>query len=429
MQTITIEPLRWQEELSRISVCLNAGHPSVYYQVVSPRIVETICIGRPVEEVPRIVSMPAPAHHLAAALALDQYFQAEPPPSAQKMRAALLQAHYCSAHLRKLYFLMTSRLNPFDDFRTTTHKGSQTARHLLEATARHIALAREAEDILGGRHDHPLTPVAGGVSRYPGESHCARLQQICNGLLPFAGRMAQFIRADILAGEGMLSRWSDRSIPALAGLHLSDGNQLTLTHPDGAAQHFEADRMGDLIALRQVAWTHQPFAFIKEKGWRGIDDTQSLFHVGPLARFNAAQPAATPLAEQERRRMIECIGAPPVYKLTAAFAALAVELVQAVETLQSLSQWENFSAAPLRTIPAGRRGVARAALETPQGAVWHHYEVDAADIVRSVTLIDSCAANNALKSLWAAQIIGAALGRNERPDVMKQDVALGLLPF
>ena len=79
MQTITLEPLRWQEDPSRITVHANNSHLAVYYQVTSHNSVEAICCGRPVEELPRILPILAPAHHLTAALALDRLFQVDPP--------------------------------------------------------------------------------------------------------------------------------------------------------------------------------------------------------------------------------------------------------------------------------------------------------------------------------------------------------------
>mgnify|MGYP000623912120 CR=1 FL=1 len=108
----------------------------------------------------------APSHHLAAALALDRLFQVDPPELAQNMRRALLQAQYCSAHLRQIYFLLTSRQDPFADYHTAGRGGSpqKASKRVLERIMYHAALAQEAEDILGGRREHPLSAVAGGVS-------------------------------------------------------------------------------------------------------------------------------------------------------------------------------------------------------------------------------------------------------------------------
>ena len=69
MATITLEPLRWQDEPARITIHQNGSQPEVYFQILSPKPVEALCCKRPVEELPRILPMLAPAHHLAGALA------------------------------------------------------------------------------------------------------------------------------------------------------------------------------------------------------------------------------------------------------------------------------------------------------------------------------------------------------------------------
>ena len=432
MQTITLEPLRWQENPSRITVHVNDAHTAVYYQVTNPRSAERICCGRPVEELPRILPMLAPSHHLTAALALDRLFQVDPPELAQNMRAALLQAQYYTAHLRKFFFLMTRFQDPFTSFRVSDcnmHQPKISIR-LVEKIMHHAALSQEVEDILGGRHDHPLTAVAGGVCRYLKEEHYQRLAEICNALLPFACELAELTRTEFLTDGGILSQWTDFDIPALAGLYLDDSGKATLTHPDGSGtQQYNADQLGDIIALQQEEWTYLPFAYLKEQGWQGLEQADSFFFVGPLARFNTGQPAVTPLAEEERQRMMESVGPPPVYKVTAAFGALAVELIQAAETLQSLSSPDKLAGPALRTIPSAKAGSTWAALETPQGLTWHQYQVDDEGIVQAAAIIDTHAANNALKSLLAAKLVGAALERKEKPDAIKENLAVALLPL
>jgi F420-non-reducing hydrogenase large subunit len=432
MQTITLEPLRWQDDPSRITVRANDSHVDVYYQVTRPNSVETICCGRPVEELPRILPMLAPAHHLTAALALDRLFQVEPPELAQNMRTALLQAQYYAAHLRKIFFLLTSCQDPFADYHMVS-RGAQTpkvSKRVLERVMHHAALAQEAEDILGGRRDHPLSAVAGGVTRYLKEDHYRRLAEIGDTLLPFAQELAELMRTEILAEGGMLAPWADVEIPALPGLHMAGVDQPTLTDPKGGgAQQLNGEQLGDTIAMQEENWTYQPFAYIQSKGWQGLEQAQGLFHVGPLARFNSGQEAATPLAEEERQRIIECLGAPPSFKLNAAFGAMTVELVQAAELLQIHGNQEKLTGPALRNIPKTKGTSTWAALEAPQGLTWHQYTVDDDGIVQSVRIIDAHTANNGMKCLLAKQLVTAAMERKESPAAMKERVSVALLPF
>lgn len=431
MQTITLEPLRWQDDPSRITVRANDSNVEVYYQVTSPKSVEAICCGRPAEELPRILPILAPAHHLTAALALDRLFQVEPPELAQNMRTALLQAQYYANHLRKIFFLLTSNQDPFADFHTARRDAMppKVSKRVLERIMHHAALAQEAEDILGGRRDHPISVVAGGVSRYLKEGHYDRLAEISDALLPFAQELAELMRTEIIADGGMLAPWADIEIPALPGLCLTAGDQPTLSDPKGGAQQLNGEQLGDTIALQEEKWTYQPFAYIQSKGWQGIEQSQGLFHVGPLARFNSGQEAATPMAEEERQRIIECLGAPPSFKLSAAFGAMVVEVMQAAELLQIHGSKESLTGPVLRNIPNSRGTSTWAALEAPQGLMWHQYEVDDDGIVQSVRIIDAHTANNGMKCLLAKQLVTAAMERKQSPAAMKERASVALLPF
>jgi coenzyme F420-reducing hydrogenase alpha subunit len=434
MQTITIEPLRWQEDPSRITIHANDSQLAVYYQVTSPKSVAAVCCGRPVEELPRLLPILAPSHHLAAALALDRLFAVDPPELAQNMRAGLLQAQYCSSHLRQIFFLLTSRQDPFSGFHDSRRRVSSAriSQRMPERIMHHAALAQEAEDILGGRHDHPLTAVAGGVSRFLKDGYYERLADLSASLLNFSLELAEFMRSDILSAEGLLSPWSNVELPTLPGLCLSVDGQPSLCDPAGGSRKpFDADQLGAAVDLQQEAWSYQPFAYLKEKEWKGVDASDGFFLVGPLARFNAAQTASTPLAEEERQRMIECLGTPPVYRLPAAFGAMTIELVQAAEMLQALSSVEKLTGPALRTIPdgIGQQRSTWAALEGPRGLTWHQYQVDDNGIVENVTVLDARAANNAFKCRLAKQIVGAALARDEKPAVIKDHVSVALLPF
>ena len=114
---------------------------------------------------------------------------------------------------------MTSCQDPFADFHSIAPGISRPliSKRVLENIMHHAALAQEAENILGGRHDHPLTATAGGVSRYLKEGHYQRLTDICGVLVPYAQELADFMRREILSDGGMLAAWATIDIPALAG--------------------------------------------------------------------------------------------------------------------------------------------------------------------------------------------------------------------
>jgi F420-non-reducing hydrogenase large subunit len=391
-----------------------------------------LCCKRPAEELPRILPMLAPAHHLAGALALDRLFKVDPPPLALNMRAAMLQAQFYTAHLRRLSFLMTNWNDPFSDFHTTdrgVHQSLKPPRR-IEKMMHHLALAQEAEAILGGRHDYPLTAVAGGVSRFLKDGLYERLADIAAACLAFACELTVKLREEMLAPEKTASDQRNIEIPPLAAMSMVDDNTVVLTDPQGnAIDRFGAEAISEKISQQKEAWTYKPFAHMAQTAWQHLDGSEGLFFVGPLARFNAGQAAQTPLAEEERQRLIDSIGPPPQYQWTAAVWVLLVELIQAAEKLHSLSDKEKLIGPSIRTVPTEMDDHTWSVLEGPQGLIWHAYQVDEAGVVQKADILDAGIANNALKCLLTQQIVTDGLAKKQRPEVIKENVSFGLLPF
>jgi F420-non-reducing hydrogenase large subunit len=433
MQTFTLEPLRWQDEPARVVVQANGLQPAVYYQILSQRPIHALCCGRPVEELPRILPILGASHHLAAAMALDRLFSVEPPELARNMRIALLQAQVLSAHLRKLFFLLTAVSDPFADFRHSARQGQDwpAAARMMEKIMHHLGLAQEAEDILGGRHDHPLCAVAGGVSRFLKEGHYLRLAHIGEALLGFGKELVQFTMADLLGGRNRWATLLNQKLPDMATACLAEGQQVTITPANpGSGRSFSAEKLKDHVGLHEEPWTYQSFVCLKEKGWQGLDAKDSFFFTGPLARFNSGQSGATPLAKEARKQLIEVLGAPPQLTLAAAFGVLALEIVQSAETLISLGTEEKLSGPALRTIPkALAANTTWAVLEAPQGLIWHRYQVNDRGIVQAIEIIDAAMANYALKCLLARQIVGDALAEKQASAAIGEKLAVALLPF
>ena len=432
MSTLILEPLRWQDEAARITVCQNDSQPEVYFQIVSPKQVEAVCCNRPVEELPRILPMLAPAHHLAGALALDRLFNVEPPPLAQNMRTALLQTQFYTAHLRRLFFLLANQDNPFSDFHPIVRDVHQPlgSLHLHKEIMHHLALAQEAETILGGRQDHSLTAVAGGVSRFLKDGMYERLTEIADTCLEFACKLAPTLRDKILSAEKGKSDLFSIEIPSLSALAMTDDNTVELTDREGKSiDSFAVQEIAEKIEQQKEEWTYKPFAHMKNKEWQHLEQSDGLFFVGPLARFNRNQAAATPLAEEERQRLIDSVGSPPQYNLAAAIWTLQVELIQAAETLQTLSKVEKLAGPSIRTVPTEMNSDTWSVLDAPQGLIWHHYQVDTDGIVQEINILDATIANNALKCLLAKQLVTEGLAQKQGPEVIKDRVAIGMLPF
>lgn len=202
--------------------------------------------------------------------------------------------------------------------------------------------------------------------------------------------------------------------------------------PDGGlVDRFPTAQFFDKIGVHQESWTYEPFTYLRSGDWPGLDDGNraQLFFVGPLARLNVADQLDTSLAEAERQRLAETLGPFPRYGVPAAYEALSVELLRAVEKFEGLCKQEQLTGPSIRTIPSEMGREVVAAIEAPEGTIAHRYRVDGHGIVEDVEILDPAAHNNALKCLLTRTIVSAALEANKDLRETKACIELSLLPF
>src|SRR5271157_964503 len=101
---ITINPVTRLEGHGKIEVFLNdkGDVEDAYFQVTELRGFERFCIGRPAEEMPRIVPnicgvCPTP-HNMASTKALDQIYGVAPTPTAKLVRKLQYNANFIEDH-------------------------------------------------------------------------------------------------------------------------------------------------------------------------------------------------------------------------------------------------------------------------------------------------------------------------------------------
>ncbi|MEW6349261.1 MAG: hypothetical protein AB1646_09375 [Thermodesulfobacteriota bacterium] len=434
MQSTMLQTLRWSEQPTRIAVSVSAGGAETYLQVTSRVDVERVCLGRPVEELPRITSLLSPAHHLVSAMALDNLFKAAPPEPALHIRDALLHALFAAHHARKLYFLLCSRDNPFREFRLRAAGPRVACHELLTETMSCLGLAQEAAAILGGRPDHPLSAVAGGVGMSLKQVHYERLTDIAQSCRVLAVKMAHDFSEHVLndgpTHDGLLQM--EIRPPHALTLAQESGEVVVRDAHGQDVDRFAPERIFEKVSLHREAWTYEPFAYLAETGWKGFDAeaSDSLFFVGPLSRVCGGGAISTPRAEELQGQLTEILAASPGITVEAAFRALLVELVAATERMETIYRQENFVGPSFRTVPSVERGnVGIAVLESPGGFIAHRYHVDDRAIVQKIEVLDAAAENNALCCLVARKAVEEAMARNLRPAQTRSMIETSLLPF
>ncbi|MGO8820081.1 MAG: hypothetical protein ACLQT6_13455 [Desulfomonilaceae bacterium] len=430
MRQTILEPLRWMEELTRVMVIENGGPPKTVLQVMTNLNLSKMCIGRPVEELPRILTILSPAHHLVSAMALDSLFNVTPPPLAVNMRDALLQTLFFIRHMRKLYFFLSSHSNPFEDFSLSQRNIDQHSvpRDLIDQIMRHVALAQEATKILGGRADHPISAVAGGVSRFLKQPYYDRLSEIGRSCLSFSIKLARVL-ADIKL-EDLLYDFDIQPILSLT-IH-GNSNEVQVSDSSGELIYqFPADQIFEKIGLQQEPWTYKPFAFLKEKGWNSLDSEKvtGIYFVGPLARLKSQKEIEYPLSGENWKSFEDAFGSPPTFGIANAYRALQVEIFQAAGRMVDLYRQESLTGPVIRNIPTEIKEEGIAAIESPDGLIAHRYKTDSRGIVEKIEILDSATQNNAIKCLIAKRVVEESADWNHDPKITKGRIEEALLPF
>jgi F420-non-reducing hydrogenase large subunit len=297
----------------------------------------------------------------------------------------------------------------------------------------HVSGAGEAAALLGGRAEHPVTAVAGGVTRALRPEHLARLAELATAQLRFAERLAPVFRERVLSSDEILGYARALDAGPLASLAMAAEPDTVVLRDarGGEVERFPSAAIFEKVAQPQEPWSREPFAHLAAKAWRGLEASppDGLFLVGPLARLAGGDALAMPLAEAERKRLVGALGPFPRRDVVAGYWALLVEALAAAEGLVALSDADKLTGPALRTIPDARGREGHAALESPQGLVCQRVRADARGVVEEVQVLDTPTANNALFGIVAQRAVESALAQGQGWDVAKQRIELALLAY
>lgn len=407
---ITIQPVSRIEGHAKVQIKLNdAGNvEDAKVQIVELRGFERFCIGRPVEELPRIVPRICGvcpwAHHLASAKATDQVFGAKVPESAQKIREAAYMAHIVHSHV--LHFFVLSGpdfvIGPDADYSVRNVIGIANKVPDIAKKVLHVRyLSQMITQKMGGKGIHPDCAVPGGWSKPIIQDELVQLKEMANECLDFALFAIDFAKKEIfpkyldtvksfaLINTGFLGMVKD------GALNFYDGN-LRLMFPDGSFDEFKPEDYLGHIREHVEGWTYLKFPYAKkaEKFSMDLDTPSGIYRTNALARINVCDRIATPKAQAEIEEFRKNFGRPAQETLLYHWARL-IETVYAAERMKELFDDPEISnpATRVAVTPRAARGVG--SVEAPRGTLIHDYETDEKGIVTDVNIIVGTTHNNA----------------------------------
>jgi F420-non-reducing hydrogenase large subunit len=435
-KNITINPITRLEGHGKIEIFLdNKGNvEDAYWQVVELRGFERFCIGRPVEEMPRITPnicgvCPTP-HNMASTKAVDDVYSVEPTPAAKLVRQLHYNAFMVEDHYIHFFFLAAPDfvLGPDADpaerniFGIINKVGLDIGRKVIDIRKR----CREIIRLIGSKPAHPEGGLPGGVPRGITEEERRWIKETADDTVEFAQFALKLFKDIILANKKYLDLiLNDAYKLNIYDMGLIDTNnkvnfyegKLRVTDPHGKQYAlFDTRDYIDHIGEWVEPWTYIRLTHLRKIGWNGLVEgaKTALYRVGPLARLNVADGMATPLAQKEYEEMFNTLGGKPSHHTLAFHWARLIEALQAAEDMQRIANEPLLTSKDIRNMNLKLKKVGIGCVEAARGTLIHHYETDDKGLVTKANLIVATQHNAAPICLSVKK---AAMGFVKGPEV------------
>lgn len=411
-KTITIAPVSRIEGHAKVTIQLdeNGNVKDTSVNVVELRGFEKFCLGRPAEEMPRIVTSICGvcpwSHHLASAKACDAVFGVTPPAAAVKLRDLCNSIAFCEEHILHFFFLSGPDfvMGPDADPSVRNVIGiAQANPEIGKKVVRNRQLGARMLNIISGKSIHPVTAVPGGVSKPLTEAERQKALPMANEVLEFAKFAVKF------AKESVFPKYMD-VVKTLAviktgfmGTVADDGSlncysgKLRLMKADGTYIDFKPEDYANYIEEKTLNWSYMKFPYAKTWGEgfsMDLDNPKGIYRTNTLARINVAEKMVTPLAQVEFEEFRRNFGRPAQLTMLYHWARL-IELLYHAEHVVELLNDKEITSTDVRVPVKPRAGRGIGCTEAPRGTLIHDYTTDDQGMITNVNLIVGTTHNNA----------------------------------
>ena len=438
MSKVTIDPITRLEGHGKIEIFLDdqGNVENAYLQIPELRGFERFCVGRPVEEVPRIVTRlcgvcPA-AHHLAAAKAVDAVYHVDIPSAAKKLRELYYNVYYVYDHTLHFYYLggpdfvvgPTAPPDKRNILGVIEKVGIEIGKKVIE----HRKYAQDLQIMIAGRSTHPVWCIAGGVSKGITKENVAELKEKGEKCLAFAEFTLQLFDDVVLKNKEYVDLiLSDAYRLEVGDMGLVDDNNRVNFYDgkvrvkDAAGREvtkYVASDYLDNVAEHVLPYTYLKYPYLKARGWQGFQEgaDSSIYRAIPLGRLNAADGMATPRAQEHYERMYKTLGGKPAHQTLAIHWARLIELLYAAERWMELANDPEITSDDIHTIPTATPTEGVGIVEAPRGTLTHHYATDANGIVTQANLVVGTTNNYAPISMSVKKAAQAVLKGHKDPE-------------
>jgi F420-non-reducing hydrogenase large subunit len=363
----------------------------------------------------RICGVCPEAHHMAAAKAADAVYHVDPPPTAKKLRELLYSAFYFTDHTTHFYALGGPDFIMGPDAPVAKrnilgviHKvGLEIGSKVIQARK----YGHTVVEMIGGRKVHPCTSIPGGLTKGITEEQRQEIEKMGNWAIEFARFSLKLFNdilldnkeyVDMILGDAYTHHtYYIGTVDANNKVNFYDG-LVSVVDPQGTRiGKYAANEYTDWIAEHVEPWTYLKFPYLKKVGWKGFVDgmDSGVYVASPLARLNASDGMATPLAQEEYERFYDTLGGKPVHQRLATHLARLVELLYTAERWVELANDPEITSPHFHTVPTEKPTEGVGIVEAPRGTLTHHYETDERGILTKVNLIVGTTNNYAPMSM------------------------------
>jgi len=438
MRSVTIDPVTRLEGHGKIQIFMADDDTvaNVYLQIPEIRGFERFCVGRPVEEVPRIVTRicgvcPA-AHHMASAKAVDAVYHVELPPAAKKLRELFYSCYYFYDHTLHFYYLG----GPDFVVGPTAPPAKRNILGVIEKVGLEIGKAvienrkmgQDMQILIAGRSTHPVWAIAGGVSKGLKKEEVEILKANAKKAIDFAQFSLKIFDDVVLKNKAYVDLILSQEYRLEVGdMGLVDANN-KVNFYDGmvrvkdaagreVAKYAPKDYL-DNVAEHVEPYSYLKYPFLKKRGWKGFVEgpDSSIYRAIPLSRLNAADGMATPRAQEHYERMYATLGGKPAHQTLAMHWARLIELLYAAERWDELANDPEILSDDIHRIPTATPTEGVGIVEAPRGTLTHHYVTDEKGMVVKANLIVGTTNNNAPISMSVKKAAQKVLSGKKDPE-------------
>src|SRR4030042_1581545 len=320
-----------------------------------------------------------------------------------KIRELMYNAFMFEDHLLHFYFLAGPDFIVGPDapkserniFGVVNKLGVEIGKKIIDIRNR----VRGVNAKISGNSLYPVCGLPGGVSKALAEEDLADIKSVTKDAVEFAKFTFKIFDDAVLKNKKYIDLMTSNiyyhktyymgMVDKNNKVNFYDG-KIRVVDPNGKEFiKFEAKDYLKHLEERVEPWSYLKILYLKDTGWKGFVDGQfsGIYRVGPLARLNASDGMATPLAQAEYERMFDTLGGKPVHKTLAYHWARLIEVLYAAERMDELVKDEELTSPNVRNIPVQTPEEGIGVCEAPRGTLFHHYKTDKKAILREANLL------------------------------------------